>query len=140
MHVRTLALTLFAVLLAASCRSTPEAADAGGPGVDRIVIRHHDGGDAGGVIVHEVRDPAEIARWLDALAALPEMGPADVRMISFVQPAPRHEIEFLAGEEVVDARRMMGGQLDVKEHPGWAFYSGQDRAFTSLVAALPDRQ
>ena len=35
----------------------------------------------------------------------------------------------------VVAQRLRGGLLDVDAHDGWAFYSGEDEAFTALVLA-----
>lgn len=106
--------------------------------VDRIVIHYGPSGDldAEDVVAVEIRDPATIAHWLATLAQVPAQPERGVRMIRFMPNTPEHRIELCAGDETRMVHRLKGGQLDVAEHPGWAFYSGEDKAFSGLVTGL----
>ena len=145
MTARTALLAAFC--LAASACSGPPDAPSKEPAVDRIVVHYGPsvgfgvGFDGGGELVDgeqrvEIDAPETVASWLLALDRIPEQPVRGVRLISFAGDPPEHRIEFYAGDELLRIRRMKAGLLDVAAHDGWAFYSGEDEAFTSLVTAV----
>ncbi|MBK8975027.1 MAG: hypothetical protein IPM29_03805 [Planctomycetes bacterium] len=140
----TIFLSVFCCLTAVGCSSAPDQPPSE-PAVDRIVVHY---GPSVGLAVDvpqlgaedaqcvEIRTPETISLWLAALDAIPEMPAQGVRLVSFVGDPPEHRIELYSGDELRRVCRMKAGLLDVAAYDGWAFYSGEDRAFTSLVTAL----
>ena len=93
--------------------------------------------DAADVRAVEVHEPAAVRRIRAALDAVPAEPPRGVRMIKFAADAAEYRIEFVDGDGAILGRhRIKGSCLDVASHPGWAFYSGEDRAFVALVQRL----
>lgn len=135
--LRTLLLCSLAIALAA-CSSGPPTEGTRDGAVDRIVVKYGPEGelDTPAMVTAELTDPAVVTRWMTALEAIPETPERGVRMIKFVPNAPRYRLEFFAGTDLRDVRRMRGSHLDVRSHPGWAFYSGEDNEFCALVTAF----
>ena len=135
--IRDLALFAAALYLSA-CVSTPTPQNP--HGVDAIVVTFSPSGslDAADARTVEITDPATIDLWVQALDAVPEMPARGIRYIKFAAPISQHRVELRRGDEVLRVARMRSGHLDVAAHDGWAFYSGEDKAFTALVnAAVP---
>lgn len=135
-------LAVVSTFLIVACSAAPPGRAGGSTvdssAVDRIVVHYAPAGDMQAPDVQrlEIRDPATIATWVAAIEAVPEQPAGGVRMIRFLANTPRHRVELYSGDSLSTSRRLMGGQLDVAAHPGWAFYSGEDRAFVALVAAV----
>jgi hypothetical protein len=108
--------------------------------VDSIVVAFSPSGtlDAADARTLEITDAETIDRWVAALEAVPKLPARGVRLVKFAPPISEHRVELRAGGEVLRVARLRGGLLDVDAHDGWAFYSGEDEAFTALVlAAIP---
>ncbi|MCK5941537.1 MAG: hypothetical protein KAI24_06180 [Planctomycetes bacterium] len=127
---------LAAALPFAACSSAPEPRNE--LGVDAIVVTYSPSGamDAADLRRVEITDIETIDLWVRTFAAVPDMPERGIRFIRFKEPVSQHRVEFRRGDEVVRVARMRSGQLAVGSHKSWAFYSGEDRAFTALVNAL----
>jgi hypothetical protein len=85
----------------------------------------------------EVHEPAAVRRIRAALDMVPAEPLRGVRMIKFAADAAEYRIDFVDGDgKILGRHRIKGSYLDIASHPGWAFYSGEDRAFVALVQRL----
>lgn len=135
--IRHLAL-LAAVLCLSACATNPTPGNS--RGIDSIVVTFSPSGsmDADDVCTVEITEAETINLWVAALEAIPELPARGIRFIKFAAPISQHRIELRKGDDVLQVARMRSGHLDVAAHEGWAFYSGEDEAFTGLVtAAIP---
>lgn len=123
--------------LALGCASSPVPDEA--PVVDRIVVTHSDSGDfdAADVRTLEIANGDEVARWVEALAAVPATPSRGPMFIKFAPNTPEQRVELYRGETLVTSHRLKGMKLDIPGDEGWSFYGGdEDQAFTRLVRDL----
>lgn len=136
---------LFALPLLLSLLAFPACSTAPSPapdGIDEIVVLYSPSGnmDADDLQRVVITDAATIAKWVAALEAVPDKPARGIRYISFRDVPSQHSVELRQNGQVQRTERMRGGHLDVSSHEGWAFYSGEDRAFADLVnAAVPGK-